>query len=220
MVVIKSGFGSIVAAAGMMLALGGCQSTTHEEAERIVAATTVFINSSDSGDIAAARSTCFDTPTRGEPLAIFRTMRSIPKSELKRWYRPNRLRISPGRLDAATLADSAGRAGPRLREPEPELPDLSLPMKSLFASTAQRLIHSEPQSVRLASSAVAGATVRWWPRNRLASNCAQTYSLSHVVLDRGVAFIQASNGHWATLYALTRTPQGWHVAGQWDTWLY
>jgi hypothetical protein len=166
---------------------------------------------------------CIDSRTRGEPLAIFRTMTVAPDPARRplTWQTPNRFgaaqRLTPSQLIDAEYADNV----PVLAEPPLRDAPLGVTDQIQINGLARQLASRTTSSVSLSGIAMpANANVRWWLVNRLDKSCVRTYRLTDPVVMRDVAFISVTSGHWGTTFAVRRTAGRWQTWAQWSDWLY
>jgi hypothetical protein len=166
---------------------------------------------------------CIDNRTRGEPLAIFRSMTVAPDPARRplTWQAPNRFGAAQD-LSAAQLIDAefAGNV-PVLAEPPLRDAALGIEDQLQINALARQLATRTTSSVSLGGLTVpANASVRWWPFNRLSRSCDKTYRLTDPVVIRDVAFVSVTSGHWGTTFAVRRTGGQWQPWAQWSDWLY
>lgn len=186
---------------------------------RIVRATLAMLASERA---ATASPLCIDDRTRGEPLAIFRTMRGKAIGHDLRWRHPAPLHAAPTVSNRALFEDAIGRD--RLRIEEPQSTGAALPAAAQrrldTAATRLAMVGGSTAVTFGAAAAVPGAIPRWWLWNRVRSECARTYVLSRIVRDANTAFVTVTADHWGTTYAVERSGADWRVGAQWDNWLY
>lgn len=166
---------------------------------------------------------CVDRGTYGEPLAVFRTMRTAPDPvrRMLHWSAPTPLR--PGRmLSGRELVDNELRDG---RSVLPELGQdgaLSLNEQARLNALAHRASLVSPESGVAVRNhpAVPLAQVRWWPLNRMGGKCGPSYTVSKPVITRDIAFVTVTAAHQGNTYAFQRQGAGWATVAKWSNWLY
>lgn len=206
------------------LALGGCGAgaTALDDNEQIVRATLGVLT-------ADGKPICVDERTRGQPLAVFRTMSEAPRASRTPlgWHPPGPLR-SPAEPRAGGIWRQEMRRGRpdhaqvRLGEPGnrdatdlPPLEQMRLNGRALALSSATS------ETVTIGSNwNVPGVTARWAPRNWIARDCDPRYVLTNPIHAGTIGFVTVTAGHWGTTYALEKTAGRWRPAAQWSTWLY
>jgi hypothetical protein len=208
---------------GMMmlgaLALAGCAQRPLDDDGKIVRATLALLV---TGRPAGEADLCIDNRTRGEPLAIFRTMRAASIDHDLRWHQPTPLHAIPRVTGRALFEDAIGKNNLRIQEPPTVgavLPATDQRRLDTAATTLSILGESNNVSFG-ADAAATGAAPRWWLLNRLHSGCERTYVLSRIVRNADTGFVTVSADHWATTYAVGRAGGDWRVTAQWDRWLY
>lgn len=205
-------------ALGVVL-LSGCAPRTLDDEGRIVRATLGILASNRP---ASAPPLCIDNRTRGEPLAIFRTMRAANTEHDLRWRTPAALQARPKVSGRDLFEDAIGRN--KLRIEEPQSIGAILPateQRRLDATATAMAIVGDSGSATFGEAAAApGTRPRWWLANRIAGGCDRIYVLSRIVRDARVAFVTVTADHWGTTYAVERRGDAWQVTAQWDSWLY
>lgn len=201
------------------LTLSACAPRPLDDDGRIVRATLALLA---TGRDPAAPALCIDNRTRGEPLAIFRTMRAASIDHDLRWRQPAPLHAIPRVSGRALFEDAIGKNALRIQEPPSNgavLP--AADQRRLDTAATTLAILGESNSVTFGdNAAVAGVAPRWWLLNRLHAACERTYVLSRIVRNVDTAFVTVSADHWATTYAVGRAGADWRVTAQWDSWLY
>lgn len=202
-----------------LLLLSGCAPATLDDDGRIVRATL--------GVLAAARAAgspplCVDNRTRGEPLAIFRTMRAATTEHDLRWREPAAFQARPRISGRALFEDAIGRN--RLRIDEPQSVGAILPANDQrrldTAATTMAILGDSGSATFGKAAASPGTRPRWWLANRVGPGCDRVYVLSRIVHDARIGFVTVTADHWGTTYAVERWGDDWRVAAQWDSWLY
>ncbi|HVF95533.1 MAG TPA: hypothetical protein VM900_14575 [Sphingomonas sp.] len=171
---------------------------------------------------ATAPALCIDNRTRGEPLAIFRTMRASGNEHELRWRHPAALHAATPVTQRALFEDAIGRNRLRIVEPQSTGATLSAADQRKFDTAATALaIMGKSDSVALDTGmAVPGASPRWWLLNRIHTGCDRVHVLSKIVRDAQIGFVTVSADHWGTTYAVERNGADWRVTAQWNSWLY
>jgi len=199
-------------------ALASCSSVKPDDPpQRIIASVLKQLTSEN-------RAICVDARTRGEPLAIFRTMIVAPDQARRplAWRVPGTL-LSPRIISAKRVASNEF-SDSRTRLPLAESSTPGLPMvdqirlnglarEAMVFDSAEQLPIASPPSAPLAQ-------VRWWPQNRLDSSCNAVHVLTRPVEIRDTAFVAATAGHQGTIFALEQRGAEWVVVAQWANWIY
>lgn len=204
--------------AAVALLLPGCTAAPIDDDGRIVRATLALLASGRTGD----EPLCVDDRTRGEPLAIFRTMRAQTAEGDRHWRHAAPLRAL-GRVSGRALFDDAiGRN--RLRIAEPQSIAAALPatdQRRLDAAATSLALVGDSSAVTIGvAEAPPGVSARWWALNRFRTGCARHYLLSRVVRSGDTGFVTVTADHWGTTYAVERAGETWRVTAQWNSWLY
>ncbi|MFS0773307.1 hypothetical protein [Sphingomonas sp. 1P08PE] len=203
----------------MPLFLAACSTAPVGDDAAIVRATLALLVLERSP---GAPALCVDSRPRGEPLAIYRTMRINSEPDEREWRTPVPLRGEPKVGGRQLFDDATDRE--KLRIPEPDDEAEALPRdEQARLEAAARALSQDGQSTGFnldGSLAPAGMKVRWWLMNRVAGGCDRTVVLSRLVHDARTGFITVTLDHWGTTYALQRAGAGWQVVAQWDSWLY
>lgn len=212
------------ASAAMALGLSGCgagASAPLDDDAQIVRAVLGVLTSDGRG-------ICVDRKTRGQPLAVFRTMNEAPKASRVPlgWRPPGPLR-PPVDPSAKAIWQQEMHRKPeqetlRLREPgnrgSADLPPLE---QMRLNGRATALAKAPSETVTIADGwNVPHVTARWAPRNWLSGACDPRYVLTNPVHAADMAFVTVTAGHWGTTYALEKAAGQWRPAAQWSTWLY
>lgn len=206
----------IAPAAALLLA--GCGTLPAGDDAAIVRATLNLLASGRSPD---APPLCVDSRPRGEPLAIFRTMRLNSEPDEHEWREPRPLTVEPRVTGRELFNDATDRDKLRIQEPDDDAEPLPREEQQRLDARA-RALSVEGQSTGFALDddlAPPRMAVRWWLLNRL-RGCERTAVLSRIVHDRQTAFVTVMIDHWGTTYALERSGKDWRMAAQWDSWLY
>lgn len=167
---------------------------------------------------------CADKQTRGQPLAIYRTMTYAPPAARRplAWHAPGPLR-PPRPLSRRDLyEDQIGGRRVYLREPGSGMVALPAEDQRRFDSAARAMSVSDfepPKDVAHAYDGP-GLTARWWLFNRFRRDCSPTYTLTSPVIRDDIAFMSVTAGHWGTTYAVVKQGNEWRTAAQWSNWLY
>jgi hypothetical protein len=201
------------------VALTGCTAPALDDRGKIVRATLRVL--AEDRAVAAAP-LCVDDRTRGEPLAIFRTMRARGNDHDLRWRHPAPLHASQHVSNRALFEDAIGRN--RLRIAEPRSTEAVLPaadQRRLDGVATNLAIAGPSEAITIGSTAAApGIAPRWWLINRARGDCARTYVLSRVVDNGRTGFVTVTADHWGTTYAVEREGADWRVVAKWNSWLY
>ncbi len=203
----------------MPLLVAGCAAAPAGDDAAIVRATLVLLGTGVSPDGPAL---CVDSRPRGEPLAIYRTMRINSEPDDRQWRTPVPLRGEPKVGGRQLFDDATDREKLRIREPDDDTDLLPRDAQARLEASA-RALSQDGQSIGFAldgSLAPPAMKVRWWLMNRVAGGCDRTIVLSRLVHDARTGFITVTVDHWGTTYALERVGAGWQVSAQWDSWLY
>lgn len=203
----------------MPLFLAACSTAPAGDDAAIVRATLALLVSERSP---GAPALCVDSRPRGEPLAIYRTMRINSEPDEREWRTPVPLRGEPKVGGRQLFDDATDREKLRIPEPDDEADPLPRDEQARLEAAA-RALSQDGQSTGFnldGSLAPAGMKVRWWLMNRVAGGCDRTVVLSRLVHDARTGFITVTLDHWGTTYALQRAGAGWQVVAQWDSWLY
>ncbi|WP_375420722.1 hypothetical protein [uncultured Sphingomonas sp.] len=204
--------------AALVLLLPGCTAAPIDDDGRIVRATLTLLASGRTG----AEPLCVDDRTRGEPLAIYRTMRAQTAEGDRHWRHPAPLRAPGGVSGRALFEDAVGSN--RLRIAEPRSTAAALPavdQRRLHAAATSLALVGESDAVTIGDAeAVPGASARWWLINRFRAGCDRRYLLSRIVRSASTAFVTVTADHWGTTYAVERVRGDWRVTAQWNSWLY
>ncbi|GGB25966.1 hypothetical protein GCM10011380_14440 [Sphingomonas metalli] len=202
----------------LALTLASCAGAPEGDTAQILRATLALL---ETGRSPNAPQLCVDSRPRGEPLAIYRTMRINSEPDEHQWREAEPLRTEPKVHGRDLFNDATGRETLRIREPDEAAEPLPREAQAQLDARA-RAMSVDGESLGFAmdgSLAPANMAVRWWLMNRL-HGCERTVVLSRLVHDGKTGFITATLDHWGTTYALERSGAGWRVAAQWDTWLY
>lgn len=210
---------SLVALASA-IALSGCSATSQTPAND----TTLVMRSLLSTLSADGHQTCIDRHTRGQPLAIFRTMMAAPEPARRRlaWFAPKPLRPY-GMLSGQQLFDEQIRPGHVvLAKPQQSSRPLSNLLQGQLDAAAGRLSLYQDQSDIAIDEwpAAPRATVHWWVRNRLDRGCTPAYTVSNPVVAKNLAFVSVTGGHQGTTYAFSKKAATWSPIAQWTNWIY
>ncbi len=201
------------------IALSGCTAPVLDDRGKIVRATLQML-ASDRAPTAPAL--CVDDRTRGEPLAIYRTMRAAGNEHDLRWHYPGPLHGEQRVSNRALFEDAIGRN--RLRIAEPLSTGAVLPAADQrrldTAATALAVVGASEGITIGAAAAAPGTAPRWWLHNRARRDCDRIYVVSRVVSDGRNGFLTVTADHWGTTYAVVRDRAEWRVAAKWSSWLY
>lgn len=204
--------------AALALVLPGCDATPIDDDGRIVRATLALLANGRTGD----GPLCVDDRTRGEPLAIYRTMRAQAAKGDRHWRHPAPLRALGPVSQRALFEDAIDRN--RLRIAEPRSTAAALPateQRRLDAAATSLALVSKSDAVTIGDAeAVPGVSARWWLLNRFRAGCERRYLLSRVVRSGDTGFVTVTADHWGTTYAVERSGGTWRVTAQWNSWLY
>lgn len=216
----SKGFTDLVLAAGCLAALAGCSAATREPAND----TTQVMQSLVSVLTADGASACIDSKTRGEPLAVFRTMMAAPEPSrrLLSWYAPQPLRPSGMPSDRNVLDDQIGSGRIVAMAPQQSSRPLSNLLQGQLDAAARHLsLYRDEDRVSIPGSrSTPRATVRWWVRNRFDRTCTPVYTASNPVVAGNLAFVSVTGGHRGTTYAFRKHLAAWSPVGQWTNWMY
>ena len=198
--------------------LAGCSAAPIDDDGRVVRATLALLASGR----ATNEPLCVDDRSRGEPLAIFRTMRAETPEGDRHWRHPAPL-TPPDRVSGRELfEDATGRT--RLRIAEPQSNAAALPavdQRRLDAAATSLASVGDSRAVTIgAAEAVPGVSAHWWLLNRLRAGCDRRYQLSRIVRSADLGFVTVTADHWGTTYAVERVGRDWRVTAQWNSWLY
>jgi hypothetical protein len=204
------------------LAATGCAAngdTQLNDGEKIIrAAINTLISGQPTGTI------CVDSRTRGQPLAVFRTMTyaPVPSRAPLGWRAPGPLR-APTALSGRELYDDQIRnERVRLREPGQTAQLFPHEQQGILDTAAAALAvadHGESVAVRKASASDR-IIARWWPINRMTASCSPNYVVSYPVWRDNIGFVTVTADHWGTTYAMQRRGADWRTVAQWNIWLY
>ena len=201
-----------------MLGLSACASRQpDDEPHRIVASVMKQITG-------GGQPICIDARTRGEPLAIFRTMIVAPDPSRRAlaWRTPGSLiagrDIGSRALVENALHDNRTRL-PLAESTAPPLPMIDQIRLNGLAREAM-VTASVPQMPLDNVSDAPLARVRWWPFNRFDGGCREIYTISKPVVIHDTAFVSVTAGHQGTTYALDRRGPAWAPTAQWANWIY
>ncbi|MDP1028073.1 hypothetical protein Q5H91_12690 [Sphingomonas sp. KR1UV-12] len=199
--------------------LAGCATPPVGDDAAIVRATLALL---ESGRSSGAPALCVDSRPRGEPLAIYRTMRVNSEPDEHPWRTPEPLRAEPKVGGRQLFDDATDRQTLRIREPDDAADALPREEQARLEAAARALSQDGQSTGFTLDGSLAPATmkVRWWLMNRVAGGCGRTIVLSRLVHDARIGFVTVTVDHWGTTYALERAGGGWRVAAQWDSWLY
>lgn len=167
---------------------------------------------------------CIDSRTRGEPLAIFRSMMAAPEPSrrLLSWFAPQPLRPTGMPAEHNALDDQIGSGRGVVATPQQSSRPLSnLLQGQLDAAARQLSLYRDEDRISVPESRSAPrATVRWWVRNRLDRACTPAYTASNPVVAGNLAFVSVTVGHQGTTYAFRKHLSAWSPVGQWTNWIY
>ena len=203
-----------------MVALAGCSAASQTPADD----TTLVMRSLLSVLTADGKPACLDGRTRGQPLAIFRTMMVAPDPARRplAWFAPQPLRPN-AMLTGRQLFDDQIRSD-RIVLAKPQQSSRPLPnllQGQLNAAAGQlSLYQNQPRVAIDAWPAAPRATVRWWVHNRVDRACTPVYTVSNPVVAKNVAFVSVTAGHWGTTYAFRKQAETWSAIAQWTNWIY
>ncbi len=199
--------------------LSACTAPPVGDDAAIVRATLALLG---SGRSPGAPALCVDSRPRGEPLAIYRTMRLNSEPDEREWRTPVPLRGEPKVAGRQLFDDATDREKLRIREPDDEAEALPRERQAALEASARALsVDGQSAGFTLDDTlAPPTMTVRWWLMNRVAGGCERTIVLSRLVHDARTGFITVTLDHWGTTYALERVGNEWRVGAQWDSWLY
>jgi hypothetical protein len=168
---------------------------------------------------------CVDASTAGRALTVYREYLVAPRPSREGlgWHPPEPLRPPP--MPTESQIDTAVAQNKDLHLPEPGDRRDKLPavMQADLDSAAHAL--SLPpvadRTVKInASWAPKGVVARWWPINRLKSDCEPLYMLTNPARARNIAFVTVQAEHWGTTYALRPQGKDWATVAQWSNWIY
>lgn len=196
------------------LALGGCAAGAASDATQVVGAVAQL-------QAADGRRICLDRTTRGEPLAIFRTMLPAPNPARRPlgWRTPGPLMPSASITNRQLVADEFRDQHVVLPEHGQTAPELAFEAQWQLNGLARRMANvAGDKDVAIPD----GAKVqpRWWIRNRLDPGCDMPYTISNPVLAQNIAFVSVTAGHQGTIYAVQRDKGVWKPIAKWSNWLY
>ncbi len=199
-------------------ALGGCSAfgDTSDDARQIGKSVLALIDQ-------RAGKVCIDSRTRGEPLAIFRTMIVAPDPARRPlMWRPPTSVGSGDQLTGRELINSQfSGLHPILPEPSSDVPPLPAIEQMQLNALARQLSVRETQRVSLDKPDEAPtAKLRWWAINRFDRSCKTLVRLSNPVIAGNNGFVSVVSGHWGATFALRRTGKDWQVVARWTDWLY
>lgn len=170
------------------------------------------------------KTACIDSTTRGEPLAIFRTMMVAPDPARRplAWSVPGPLRPPQG-LSSKQMFDDEFRSG-RVLLTEPGGKSNALPaIEQAQYNTAARALSAFQTESHLTVPDFRSAPLarsRWWPFNRFSPGCHPYFTVSDIIMGKDIAFVSVTGGHWGTTYAFRKQAEAWTPAAQWTNWLY
>lgn len=208
---------TLMLAMSVATVLGGCSAAPDNEPNRIIAPVLAQLT-------AGQRPICVDSRTRGEPLAIFRTMIVAPAPSRRSlgWHKPGVL-LPERTIGARALVENElSDSRTRLPLAETDVPFLSMVDQLRFNGLAREAMSAGSMAstnIRAVPQAPL-ALVRWWPRNRFDASCGETYTISKPVVIRNFAFVSVTAGHQGTTYALESNAGRWTPVAQWANWLY
>lgn len=167
---------------------------------------------------------CADSRTRGQPLAIYRTMTYAPPAARRplAWHVPGPLRPPRPLSQRDLYEDQIQGRRVYLREPGTGMVALPAEAQRQLDTAARALSISDFEAPDDVGRAYTGPnlTARWWLINRFRRDCTPTYTLTRPVIRKNVAFVSVTAGHWGTTYAVVRRDGAWKTAAQWSNWLY
>lgn len=167
---------------------------------------------------------CVDGRTRGEPLAVYRSMLPAPDPARRPLYWVPPAPLQTGRvLSNRELVDTEFRDGQALLPEHAQSKDrLPYTVQRQLDGVAREASVIQPDGVMTLSpnARVPLARVRWWVRNRFDKGCDPVYTLSHPIIVRNQAFVTVTAGHHGSTYAFRKTGPGWAPVAKWSTWLY
>lgn len=207
-----------LAAIGVALLAAGCSRQGVSDEARVVG-TTLAALIDNSGE-----SYCVDSRTRGEPLAIFRTMIVAPDPARRplAWRPPTKVDHGD-RLTGREIVNSQfSGIHPVLPEPGQEATALA-PMEQFTLNQLARQLARDrsTRSISMSGAKTSEALrVRWWGFNRADASCRRLLTVSNPIVSNDTAFISVTSGHWGTTYALRRLGGNWRPVAQWADWLY
>jgi len=168
---------------------------------------------------------CADASTAGRALVIYREYLVAPRPSRDGlgWHPPEPLRPPP--MPTEKQIDTAIAQNKDVLLPEPGDRRDKLPAVTQAdldsAAHALSLPPVADRTVKIdASWAPKGVTVRWWPLNRLRSDCKPLYMLTNPARARNIAFVTVQAEHWGTTYALRPNGNDWATVAQWSNWIY
>ncbi len=166
---------------------------------------------------------CIDSRTRGEPLAIYRTMTLAPDPARRPLvWRPPTAIGSGDQLTGRELVNSQfSGLHPVLPEPSADVPPLPAMEQMQLNALARQLSARETRRVSLDMPAKSTkARIRWWAINRFDQSCTILVRLSNPVIAGNNGFVSVVSGHWGATFAMRRTGKDWKVVARWTDWLY
>jgi hypothetical protein len=168
---------------------------------------------------------CVDGRTSGRALVVYREYLVAPRPSREElaWHVPGPLRPPP--MPTESQIDTAVAQNKDVRLPEPGDRHDKLPAVTQAdldgAAHALSLPPVADRKVSIeASWAPKGVVARWWPINRLKSDCEPLYMLSNPARARNIAFVTVQAEHWGTTYALRPQNGDWATVAQWSNWIY
>lgn len=206
--------------AGAMLLLVGCTGSGPvqlDDDQKVVRAVLVLL--------AKAGPVCVDRTTRGDTLFAYREMLQAtrPARVALAWHQPLPLRPPPALTDRDMARDQFRSERVRIEEPDADAVALPIVQQTMLNGSAGRLAQmlDAPSAVSIGAAwAPPGVAARWWPLNRIRSDCTPNYMLMTPVRTRTLAFVGVSADHWGTIYAFQRRGADWVPAARWTSWLY
>ena len=213
-------FTALVLAAGGTAALAGCGESSKAPTD----ATAQVMQSLVSLLTADGKAACIDSRTRGEPLAIFRTMMAAPDAARRplSWFAPQPLRPTGMPSRRQMFDDQINAERFVLTTPQQSSRPLPVLLQGQLDAAARQLsLYGDQDRVSIAApQAAPHATVRWWIRNRFDRGCTPVYTASNPVVANNIAFVSVTAGHWGTTYAFRKHASAWSPVGQWTNWMY
>lgn len=167
---------------------------------------------------------CIDRATRGDSLAVFRSMLSAPPASRRSlgWYLPQPLRppAAPSVKDVFNDAFRDDRI--LISRPQQAGGPLSFLLQRQLNTAAAKLSliqESSPVALNPWNGAPL-AQPRWWVLNRFSLRCSPVYTVTNPIVAKNVAFVSVKAGHWGATYAFVKQEREWKTIGQWSNWLY
>ena len=162
---------------------------------------------------------CLDSTTRGESLAIFRSMSD---ASAPAWRAPAPLRLHQNISAGQIVRDEIGDDRVTLAIPGTGAAPLPMPVQLELNSQARgmSLLRSNPAIALRNATDAPFAHVHWWLVNRLSPNCGPIHTVGNPVIEGNSAFVSVAAGHEGSIYAFQKANSIWTPQAKWSNWLY